>query len=213
MELMISISICAAMMALAWGTSAGSVRMRKKGEEIQVRHHEIRIALAKIVQDLSSAYLSGNEDMTAADRRTLMVAKESDEVDELRFTSFAHTNMWADSNESEQTLISYHAERDKEDSSVTHLIRRESRRLSNEQWENEPAEYDVLLHDVHGLHFEYWDWRNNNWRKEWNTTQSDGQSGKLPMRVKIKLELKNEKGDVVPFYSTARIMMQEQLLF
>ena len=123
MELMISISICAAMMALAWGTSAGSVRMRKKGEEVQVRHHEIRIALAKIVQDLSSAYLSGNEDITAADRRTLMVAKESDEVDELRFTSFAHTNMWADSNESEQTLISYHAERDKEDSSVTHLIR------------------------------------------------------------------------------------------
>ena len=133
------------------------------------------------------------------------------DVDELRFTSLGHRVLWADADESEQSMIQYFEADDEEDGSKTNLIRRENRRLTWEQWENEPAEVEVLLRDVKKVQFVYFDWRDQEWQDSWDSTKADGERGRVPNRVRITFVLENELGDEVKFVSQSLLMMQEEL--
>ena len=213
MELLISMAILSMMMWLAWSTSSGTAQIKRGIETSQQRNHEIRLSLSRLVSDLSSAYISANEDQNQNERRTMFIAKSSGDVDELRFSSFAHRPTWANAKESEQTLIAYYAERDPDDPGKTNLIRRESRRLANKPWKGEKGEIDVLLRDVEEVKFEYWDWKAKDWKDSWNSTASDGEKGRLPTRVRVTIELENDAGDVRKYVTQARIMMSEELNF
>jgi general secretion pathway protein J len=208
-EVMVSLAILVMMMTIAWMTTANTAGAKKQFEKYEERNHEIRIAMARMVRDLQSAYLSDSEDKNQIERRTLFIGKSRGTVDELRFSSLGHTTLWANAAESEQTLISYSAEQDQDDSSKTNLLRRESRRLSNEPWKSEKAEVDLLLRDIQRVSFEYWDWRDEEWRKDWNTVQADAQRDRLPTRVKIMVEVKAPNGDILKYTTQARLMMEE----
>jgi general secretion pathway protein J len=211
-EVTIALGILAFMVLTAWTTINGTARTKRTAESLQQRSHEIRIAMNRLVTDISSAYISSNQLQSVDDARTLFVGKESGEVDELRFSSLGHAALWSDANESEQTMISYSAEQDRDESSMTNLVRREQRRLTDEEWKSEPAEIDVLLRDIKKVHFEYWDVRDKEWKTRWDTTAPDTQRSRLPTRVKIVVEL--ERGDeTVKFTTQARISMQEELKF
>jgi len=212
-EVLIALAILAFMMTIAWSTTSSSAQAKKHFEALENRNNEIRMAQARMVQDLSSAYISSNEDQTQQEKRTLFLGKSHGSVDELRFSSLGHRSLWAEANESEQTLIAYYSASDREDGSKTNLLRRESRRLSNEPWKREPAEVDVLLRDVEKVEFEYYDWRDQSWKEDWDTTSPAGQKGRLPTRVRITIEVKNEGGQTVKYTTQARIMMQEELKF
>jgi general secretion pathway protein J len=212
-ELMLSLGLLAMMMFLAWSTTKGTIDIKKGLEKTQVRNHEIRVAMSRMVRDISSAYLSGNENTSAQvdQRRTLFIGKSTGSIDELRFSSLAHEPMWANADESEQTLIQYLDESDPDKSGQTNLVRREQRRLSDENFKNEPAEYDVLLHNVEKVRFEYWDWQQKDWKDRWDTTSADGERNRLPTRVRITIEFESSGGKKRKFTTQARIMMQEQL--
>lgn len=215
-ELMLSLALLAMMMFLAWSTSTGTLRIKSGLEDIQTRNHEIRVALSRMVRDISAAYLSGNENNNAQieQRRTLFVGKSTSSVDELRFSSLAHEPMWANANESEQTMIEYLAESDPDKAGVTNLVRREARRLSDENYMQVPAEYDVLLHDVERVKFEYWDWREKDWKERWDSTAADStERNRLPTRVRITIELENDEGKESTFTTQARLLLQERLVF
>lgn len=212
-ELMVSMAIMISMLTIAWSTFSGGLRIKRNSEVINERFHEIRVAMGRMVDDMSAAYISANEDQNQQERRTLFIGKDGSDVDELRFTSMAHRVLWADANESEQTLIYYYAEDDPDKSGQTNLIRRESRRTSNEQWEQEPAEIEVLLRDIQKVEFEYYDWREKDWRETWDSTKVDGQRGKVPSRVRFVIELENKQGDELKFTGQARLMLQEELKF
>lgn len=211
-EVLIAMAMVSFMLVMAWSTTSSVADAQKYFEDVQERNHEIRVALNRMARDLSSAYISGNEDKNLDNRRTLFIGKEETPVDELRFSSLGHMSLWANANESEQTLISYHAVRDREDGSRTNLVRRESRRLSNEPWESEPAEADLLLRNIERVAFEYFDPRDNEWQDSWSSTSADAESARLPERVRITVTLR--QGDREVKYSTqARVMMQEEVVF
>ncbi|HTE56877.1 MAG TPA: type II secretion system protein GspJ [Kofleriaceae bacterium] len=214
-ELVLAIAILAFMMMVAWSVISGTVFARKNLAERQDRDHELRVATAVMVRDLSSAYLSSNEDQNMTERRTLFVGKPNGDVDELRFSTMAHRVLWADANESEQTVITYSAEADPDKPSTVNLVRREQRRPSNEPSREERAELDVLLSDIEKVKFEYWDWRAKEWMEDWDSTQADGERGRLPTRVRILIELKTagEGSDTVKYQTEARLMLQEELKF
>jgi general secretion pathway protein J len=212
LEVMIAIAILAFMMAMAWATISGTATAKRNTEASQARNRELRVATGRIVRDLNHAYLSANEDQTQIERRTLFVGKSSGEVDELRFSTMAHAALWGDADESEQTLVAYYAETDPTDASVTNLVRRESRRLSNEPWKSEPAEIDLLIPDIEEVHFEYWDYRDKSWKTSWDTTGSDSQRGRLPTRVRVTVQIKRGD-DPVKYTTQAKPLMQEQLQF
>jgi len=212
-EIMIAIAIMSVMMVMAWTTTSSTQRASTEFGGIQLRNHEIRVALDRVVADLETAYLSQNEDMNATERRTLFVARGGGTVPELRFTSLSHMPLWADAHESEQTLISYSSQTEKEDGTKTDWLRRESRRLSNKPWKQEPADVDVLIHDVEKVEFMYWNWQNQEWQDHWDTTQSDGERMRLPARVKIIVTFKNPRGEDVKITTEASILLQEPLTF
>lgn len=212
-EVLIATALVGFMLIMAWSTTSSVSEAQRFFERVQERNHEIRVALGRMAKDISSAYISGNESSAtrqSENPRTLFIGKDNRPVGELRFSSLGHMSLWANANESEQTLISYHAARDPDDASKTNLLRRESRRLSNEPWEDEPAEVDLLLRDIESVTFEYFDYKDNEWQDSWDSTAADGEHERLPERVRITVILRT--GDREVKYTTqARVMMQEEL--
>jgi prepilin-type N-terminal cleavage/methylation domain-containing protein len=211
LEVMIASSIMVIMMTLAWRTISNTGDTRRTFGKYQERNHELRMALGRAVNDFEAAYLSRNEDVNASHPRTMMIGKGGSKVPELRFSTLGHRVLWADANESEQTVIQYLALDSRETPGTVDWIRAEYRRPSNLPPEEVPAEYDVLVRDIQKLEIEYWNWRNLEWQETWDTTQSDGQKGMLPSRVRITVTVKGPGDSTVKLSSQARIMMQEPL--
>jgi type II secretory pathway component PulJ len=212
-EIMIATVILAAMMALVWSTVSDVQKVRTTFESFEERNHEMRMALSKIVADFESAYLSRNEDQNATNPRTMMISRPGSKVPEIRFSTLGHRVLWADANESEQTVVSYLLRANPNNKGSSNWIRREQRRPSNLVADDEPAEYDVLLHDIVSAKIEFWNWKNLEWQDTWDTTQSDGQRGWLPSRVKITVTTKDAQDKDYKLTTQARILLQEPLNF
>ena len=212
-EVMIAIAILVIMMSLAWRTIANTSESKKLFERYEERNHELRMALGRVVRDFEAAYLSFNEDRNSSHPRTMFIAKSNSRLPEVRFSTLGHRVLWADANESEQTVISFVTHNDPEHAGVVDWVRREQRRLSNEPPETEPADYDVLVHDIVAVKLEFWNWKSIQWQDTWNTTQSDGQKGWLPSRVRITITTKGPDDKDYKVVSEARVWMQEALNF
>lgn len=210
-EVMIASAVLVVMMSLAWRTISNTGEARRSTGVYQERNHELRMALGRIVADFESAYLSRNEDVNASHPRTMMIAKPGSRVPEVRFSTLGHRVLWSDANESEQTVVEYLAINSREVPGQTDLIRSEKRRLSNLPREEVPAEYDVLVRNIDKLEIEFWNWKNLDWQDAWDTTQSDGQKGMLPSRVRITITIKGIDDAKVKLSTQARILMQEPL--
>jgi type II secretory pathway component PulJ len=212
-EVMIASAVMVMMMTLAWRTISNTSEARRSSGRYQERYHELRMALGRMVADFEGAYISKNEDENATHRRTMFIAKTGSRVPDIRFSTMNHRVLWADANESEQTVISYRALDSREHPGEVDLVRAERRRPSNEPPEDEPAEYDVLVRNIEKLELQFWNWRNLEWQDTWDTTQSDGQKGWLPSRVKITVTVKTGDGDDLKLTTQARMLLQEQLTF
>ncbi len=212
LEIMIAVAIMVVMMTIAWRTIAHTSDARREFEQYEERNHELRVAMGRVVADFEAAYLSRNEDVNASHPRTMMIAKPTGKIPNIRFSTLGHRVLWADANESEQTVIQYLAHDNPEHPGQVDWVRREQRRMSNEPPEEEPADYDVLVHDIVSVKIEFWNWRDLAWVDTWDTTQSDGQRGMLPARVRITLTVRGFDKDIV-LTTQARILMQETLNF
>ena len=211
-EVMIASAVLAVMMILTWQTIRSSTRSRQTFEAFEERNNEIRAGLGRAVADLEASYLSKNEDSTAAHPRTLFIGKGGTRVNDLRFSTLGHRVLWADANESEQTVITYLAHEDRDRHTID-WVRREQRRQSNKPIEEEPADYDIVVRDIQSVKLEFWNWKNLEWQDSWDTTQSDGQKGWLPNRVRITVTTKTPGDTDQKLVTEARILMQEPLNF
>ena len=214
-EVMIASAIMVVMMGLAWTTISNTSDSRRTFEKYEARNHELRMAMQRIVADFEHAYLSRNEDASQSHPRTMFVAKSSSRIPEIRFSTLGHRVLWADANESEQTVIQYLSRSNRDKPGQTDWIRREQRRPSNEPPEEVPSDYDVLLSDIVSAKLEFWNWKNQEWQDTWDTTQSDGQRGWLPSRVRITVVVKDQAAPDKEYTLTtqARLHMQEPLNF
>lgn len=212
-EVMITLAILAFMMTVAWSTTASTSDAKATFENIQARNHELRVAMARMVRDIESAYLSDNEIRRVRRQRTLFVGTDEGDIDKLRFSSLGHQVLWANANECEQSMVAYYAAPDPDDSSKKNLIRHETRRLSDEPWERRPAAIDVLIRDVKGVELAYYDARDEEWQPEWNTTASSEEQGRMPQRVRITVTIESRGGDDIELSTQARIMLREELQF
>jgi type II secretory pathway pseudopilin PulG len=213
LEIMIAIAIMVGMMTLAWRTISRTADTRRTFEAFEERNHELRMAMGRIANDFESMYLSKNEEVNSAHPRTLLIAKSQSKAPDIRFSTMNHRVLWADATESEQTVISYVLHPSPDDPAVTDWIRREQRRPSNLPPEDEPAEYDILVHDLQSVKIEFWNWKTIEWQDFWDTTQADGNRGWLPSRVRITLVVKDPSSKDRKLVTEARVLMQEPLNF
>lgn len=212
-EIMVATAILGFMMALTYATTSRAGQSRRLVENGQVHSQEMRVGLGRVVQDLELAYLSKNEDTSTFERRTHFIGKDAGEVGELSFSSLAHQVMWAEANESDETLISYYAAPDRERPNTTNWIRREQRRLTDpgDTSKETPADIDVVMHGIKKVQFEYWDWKGNEWKADWDSTKADSQKDRLPTRVKITVTWEEDDGYEIKMVAQARLLLQEPL--
>lgn len=212
MEVLVSLAILAGMATIVWGSFSMTAQTKQKVEAIEDRYHQIRLAMNRMAREISMAYLSKNDAVGVLVPRTMFTSVQNSDIDDLLFSAVAHVRMRENAKEGDQSLIRYYGAKDPEEKRKTNLMRRESRRLGVDNAGEEGPAY-ILLEDVQELHFEFFDEAQNEWKEVWNTRSADGQPDKLPVKVRIKLTVEDERGKEITFVTATRIFLRDPLWF
>jgi general secretion pathway protein J len=208
-EIMLALALMAFLTSLIWGTFAQTAKVKKRIETAQDRTHTVRVALMRMSREIEMAFVAF-EATSTQDRRTMFSGVSHTDYDELRFSWFGHLRMRADAAEGDTALVSYFPLTDPEDARFTNLMRRETRRLESKDLKLIPGETYLLCPNVSRLKFAYYDYRQKDWRDDWDTTKADGQQY-LPTQVRIALTVLDERGAPVTFTSIARLHTLERV--
>jgi general secretion pathway protein J len=212
-EVMVAMAIVTVMMLGVWRSFSATVTATEMTVAVQERYASVRNTVDRMATELSGAYLSFNRQPQELRPYTLFEGRSESAGDSVTFSSFAHLRIRRDANESDQTVIQYFLADDPEDSSRQHLYRRETKRLTGDLPEDlrRYAPAYVMCEDVESLELRYWDPLRKEWREEWRTTALDMQPDRLPPRVKIKLGIENDDGDIEYFVTQTVLPMQEKI--
>lgn len=207
-EIMLALALMAFVTSLLWGTFSQTAKIKKRLETAQDRTHTVRVALMRMTREIEMAFRAASDSMGTQERRTMFSGTAHNDFDELRFSWFGHQRMRADAPEGDTSLVTYLSMPDPEDSTVTNLMRRETKRLEAKDPKLMSAETYILCPAVSRLKFAYYDYKQKDWREEWDTTKADGQTY-MPTQVRISLTVLDERGMPITFTSIARLHVME----
>lgn len=210
-EIMLALGLMAFVTSLLWGTFAQTAKIKKRVEAAQDRTHTVRVALMRMTREIEMAFRS-DSDVGTAEKRTMFSGTARNDFDELRFSWFGHQRMRADAPEGDTAVVTYLSMPDPDDYGTTNLMRRESKRLEAKDPKLIPAETYILCPAISRLKFAYYDYKQKDWREEWDTTKADGQQY-MPTMVRISLTIIDETGKAVTFTSIARIHTMETVSY
>jgi general secretion pathway protein J len=203
-EIMLALALMALLTSLLWGTFAQTAKVKKRIEKAQDRTHTVRVALMRMSREIEMAFISKFEAIGSQERRTMFSGISHTDFDELRFSWFGHIRMRADAAEGDTALVTYFAQNDPDDPLAMNLMRRETKRLEAKDLKLIPGETYLLCPAVSRLKFAYYDYKQKDWREDWDTTKADGQQY-LPTQVRISLTVLDERGMPITFTSIARL--------
>ncbi len=187
-EVMVAMTLFAAVGALVYGGFAQTSRAKKTLEAQLDRYHELRMAMERMVRELSMAYVSTHINITPSlqGMRTTFVGKDSGFGDRIDFTSVSHTRVYRDAKESDQNEISYFLT-DAPDGHGKVLARRMQSRPDDKP--EQGGRVEVLLTDVVEFELEYLDSATWEWVESWDAMAGVSQTNRLPTQVKIRITI------------------------
>jgi len=209
LEILVSLGVMSMISLLIYG-AFDSLSRGRRGEALRAdRARQGRDAVERIAREVQSAFLSMHTPTNQAlvTRTTGFYGQNSAQFDRLDFTSFAHRRITKDSRESDQAEIGYFVVRDPEVDGKMDLVRREQA----------PIDYDfkkggvvnVLAEDVEKFDIRYLDPMTGQWVDTWDSTQMMMQFNRLPLEVRIEVELKPVRNSP-PFRYVTKVMMPMQ---
>ena len=208
-EIMLALALMALLTSILWGTLAQTAKVKKRIEQAQDRTHTVRVALMRMSREIEMAYVAFEATGTQ-ERRTMFSGTSHNDFDELRFSWFGHLRFRADQAEGDTALVTYFSQPDPDDSMLTNLMRRETRRLEAKDPKLIPGETYILCPAISRLKFAYYDYKQKDWREEWDTTTADGMTY-LPTQVRIALTVLDERAVPITFTSIARLHALEKV--
>jgi general secretion pathway protein J len=209
-EIMLALALMAFVTGLLWGTFAQIAKVKKRIEQAQDRTHTVRVALMRMSREIEMAFVSASESIGVQERRTMFSGIAHSDFDELRFSWFGHQRMRTDAAEGDSALVYYFTAPDPDDPLQTNLMRRETRRLEAKDTKLLPGETYLLCPAISRLKLAYYDYKQKDWREEWDTTKADGLQY-LPTQVRISLTVLDEKNNPITFISVARLHALERV--
>jgi general secretion pathway protein J len=209
-EIMLALALMAFLTSLLWGTFAQTAKIKTRIEQAQDRTHTVRVALMRMSREIEMAFVSASEPIGSQERRTMFSGISHTDFDELRFSWFGHLRMRADAAEGDTALVSYFTQNDPDNPLLTNLLRRETKRLEAKDLKLVPGETYLLCPAISRLKFAYYDYKQKDWREDWDTTKADGQQY-LPTQVRISLTVLDERGKSITFTSIARLHALERV--
>lgn len=209
LEILVSLGVMSMISLLIYG-AFDSLSRGRRGEALRAdRARQGRDAVERIAREVQSGFLSMHTPTNQAlvTRTTGFYGQNSTQFDRLDFTSFAHRRITKDARESDQAEIGYFVVRDPENDGKMDLVRREQA----------PIDYDfkkggvvnVLAEDVEKFDIRYLDPMTGQWLDTWDSTQMMMQFNRLPLEVRIELELKPVRNSP-PFRYVTKVMMPMQ---
>ncbi len=189
-EVLVAIVVLTLISVVIFGAFSSLRETQRSLAAITSRTHEARQAMARVVRELESAYVSKNvptEPTAELVTQSAFVGKRGTPADTLHFTSFSHRRLERDAHESDQAELSYFGAPSPEDRSLTDLVRRRDPLIDLEPERGGRAE--VLAHDIDLFQLEYLDPLTGDWKDTWDTTQAAGEFERLPLQVRVTLVL------------------------
>jgi general secretion pathway protein J len=210
-EVMIAATLTAVIGALVAGAFQRAAAARDLADAQDERTTGSRLALTRMAREVEEAFLSEHYDRKRLrERPTLFRGLDRGEDDDLLLATFAHERLLRDAKESDQAVIEYSVGADPDHPGERALFRREKPRIDQEP-ERGGAKAVVLEHVV-GFDVQYWDWKRQEWVREWDTSSAD-RMGFLPTRVRFRLRLRMPDGKDRPFETQARVAIVRPLDF
>jgi len=210
-EVLIAASITAIIGVMVAGSFSRAAAARDLAEAQDERFSGARQALSRMAREVTEAFLSEHYDTKRyRDRPTLFRGKDSGERDSLLFATFTHLRLVRDAKESDQAVVEYSVEADPTLPGEEGLWRREKPRIDDEP-ERGGARALVLQH-VRGFDVKYWDWKEQEWVREWDTGSAE-RKDLLPTRVRLRVTLRMPDGKDRAFSTEARIAIIRPLDF
>jgi len=210
-EVLIAAAITAMVGVMVAGAFSRAAAARDLAEEQEERFGGARQALGRMAHELSEAFLSDHYDRKRyRDRPTVFVGKDRGDRDSLLFATMTHARLVRDAKESDQAVVEYSVERDPSLPGEDALWRREKARIDDQP--DRGGTRAVVLQHVKGFDAEYWDWKRQEWVREWDTTQTERRDF-LPTLVRLRVTLRMPDGAESRFETEARIAIIRPLDF
>lgn len=213
LEVIVAVAILAFMMILVWAVTSQSIRSKDRGEGKAQMYQQVRLAMDKITNDLSMAFLIDGPSLQGEARggpavKAAFKGEEQSESSSLNFAAFSHMRLFRNSHESDQSEIGYFLAPATEDEGGEGevLMRRESSVIDDKPEEGGITQ--ALAEGVKKFQLEYYDYEKEEWSKTWDSEGRVNQ-GKLPQAVKIKLVFPSpdEDGEDLEFTTTVMIQL------
>ncbi len=210
-EVMIAVGITAAIGAMVMGAFQRTYAARELVQEQGERFSPAQTALTRLARELSQAFLSDHYDRKRyRERPTVFSGRDRGMEDDLLFTTMSHARLVRDAKESDQAVVEYTVEPDPEHPGKRALFRREKAQIDDQP--DRGGTKAVVCEHVIGFDVEYWDWKRQEWAREWVSSGVEHQ-GALPTRVKVRLVLEMPDGKERAFETQARIALVRPLSF
>ncbi len=190
-EVLVAVVILGIVATVVFGGFSQTMRNKRRIEEQADRSHVVRVALERMVSELSMAYVSVHANGNAALQvmNTCFIGGRHGRGHRLDFTSFSHRRLYRDAHESDQNEISYFLAENPNDRSQHVLARREQNRIDADPQTGGTTQ--IMVEDVIELEVEYLDAATGLWTDSWDTRDVTHQPNRLPAQVKILLTVRD----------------------
>lgn len=216
-EVMISLAVLSMITVLSYQAMSGTLALTELAREDEETINSGRVAIQRMSREISMSFHDPRayrgqrrQGGTLVETyKTMMKGTKDSSFDTLTFTTFSHVRLYHGSKEGDQTEISYYAETDPDDASLFVLMHRESPRIDGDPEEGGVSE--ILARGVQELHFQYYDYRKEEWVDEWDTESSENRR-RLPKGVAIHLILQGPDGEPRSYRTRVLIPLWRALL-
>jgi general secretion pathway protein J len=211
LEVLIAIAITGSIGAMVADSFRRAALIRDLTTEQEARFGGARVALTRIAQEVSEAYLSDHYDRSKyRERPTVFVGRDRGERDTLLFTTMAHARIVPDAKQSDQAFVEYSLESDPDRPDDFVLWRREKPHIDENA--DRGGSRARVLDNVRAFEVSYWDWKRQEWAREWSSTGVD-HPNQLPTRVRIQLKVRMPDGAEQSFETQTRVAIIRPLDF
>lgn len=209
LEVMVAVAILAMITAMVWYSISQTFRtidiVRSDADTVR----QARQVTSRVPHEIAAAFLPLNVSPTS-NAKYEFVAEDGGDTDRVRFASLAHTKLYQDVNESDQSEIEYFCESNPRKSGTYRLFRREDPVIDDRP--DEGGVTLLLAEDVKEFNLTYYDPLRDQWVDDWDSTRTE-HSNRLPYAVRLRLTLVDPDGFDRTFVTSSIIRMaktQEQ---
>lgn len=200
LELTVAMALLATITTFTWltvdGTRAVAIESSRRSDLNQMG----RNAMAIMRRELAASFISTNQ---TDYYKTVFKATDRDPFDEVHFVARAHEHRYADRKEGDIAEFGYWSEPDKRGGNYRSLMHREAPIVDDDP-ENGGTVH-ALSHSVRSLNLRYYDATKEEWLDEWDSESSE-QTGRVPKAIEIRLELEDDEGRVVSYYTRTPVL-------